>query len=146
MHEREAEGALVETLEAAVGCAAAFRKDHHSPLRTEHPHGLADRARVGGLELHGESAQSADQPGQSRHVKKRVPCHEVHDQANRNPYHDGVGIGDMVRGDDQRSFRRDVLNALEADPPVEPGPEPDEGTESVQDGSAHGQSVPRRSR
>ena len=140
----ESEGAGTESLEASVRCASPFGKDHHRLAGLEQSHRLPRRAGVGGVDLDGKSAQATDNPREPGYLKQSVPGHKVYGEAYGDTDEDGIGVGHVIRYDDERPVRGNVLRPLEADPPVEARPEVDEGTENIQDGRAHALSVPRR--
>ena len=69
----------------------------------------------------------------------------MYGEANGNTDEDGIGVGDVIRGDDEGTVGGNMLRSLEADLPIDTRPEVDERADSVQDGRAHAMSVPRRS-
>jgi hypothetical protein len=140
----ESKGAGTESLEPAIVSAPGLGKDHDGPARLEQTHRLPGGARVGRFDLDREGPQPAYEPGEPGNLEQRVPGHEVHGEANGNADEDWVGKGDVIRSDDQRPIGRDVFGPLESDSPVEPRPEMDDGSDSVQDGRAHTLSVPWR--
>ena len=132
-------------MKVPVGGASAFGKDHHRLAGLEQSYRLPGRARVGRVDLDREGPETANEPGEPGDPEERVPGHEVYGEANGNTDEDGIGVGDVIRGDDEGTVGGNMLRSLEADLPIDTRPEVDERADSVQDGRAHAMSVPRRS-
>jgi hypothetical protein len=140
---RQPEGAESEALDASVRAPARFRKDHDRFPRVEEAHRCTRGACVGGLDVNREGAEATDEPGEAADAKERVPGHVIDTPSHRDRREYRIGVGHVVRHNEERTRAGDVMDTLEADPEVQPRSEPHHRAERVDHGCAHAPIVPR---
>src|SRR2546429_369087 len=134
---REAERARLEGLDATVRAPLALGKDHHHLPRLQQPDRLARGPPVGRLDLDGESVEQPDETPEQGDLEETAPRHVVDTPTDADRDERRVGVGLVVRRDDQGSRRRDVLNADQLETEVGAAERVEPGTEEVQDGCVH---------
>ena len=73
----------------------------------EQPHGLAHGRRIGRIDPDGKRPEPPDHPAEDRDLEQPVPGHVVDASPHRDRDERRVGVGLMVRRDDQRAARRE---------------------------------------
>src|SRR3989442_14190837 len=93
--------------------------------------------RVRRLDLDGECVEQPDEPPEQGDLEETAPRHVVDAPRDGDRDERRVGVGLVVRRDDQGSRRRDVLDADQLEPEVGAAERVEPGTEEVQDGCVH---------
>src|SRR4029453_9642449 len=104
------------------------------------PRGLG----IGRLDVDGEGAEPADEPGKAADLEEPVPGHVVDGLPDGNAHERWIGERHVIGCDEERAVLGNVSDTFEADAPVEPRAEPHRRPEYVEKGRVHATIVPRR--
>ena len=134
---RQTERAGLEALDSPGAGPLPLGKDHDDVARLEQPDRLPRRRRVGRVDARRKGAQAPDEPVEQGDLEEPVPRHVIDPAPDRDAHERWIGVGLMVRRDDDGPGGGNVLGAGQLETEVGAAEAVKAGPREIQEGRPH---------